>query len=57
MPRLPKPRERRNITLRADLHKWIEKQIGKGQFQNFSHAVDVALEKLRDSEKKENHRG
>jgi len=51
MPKLPKPRKKRDVTLRLDLYQWIEEQIGKGEFQNFSHAVDVALERLRGSEK------
>lgn len=48
---LPKPRKKRTIALRVDLNQWIEEQIGKKKFQNFSHAIEVALEKLRDSEK------
>lgn len=31
----------------VDKHQWIEEQIGKGKFGNFSHVVEVALEKLR----------
>jgi Arc/MetJ-type ribon-helix-helix transcriptional regulator len=31
----------------------IEEQIEKGKFWNFSYAVEVALEKLRDARKKE----
>jgi Arc/MetJ-type ribon-helix-helix transcriptional regulator len=49
--KLPKPRKKRDITLRLDLYEWIEEQIRKKRFQNFSHAVDVALESLRDSDK------
>jgi Arc/MetJ-type ribon-helix-helix transcriptional regulator len=51
MPRLPKPRKKRDITLRLDLYQWIEQQIEKGKFQNYSHAVEIALEMLRGSEK------
>jgi len=53
MPELPKPRKKRTIALRLDLNQWIEEQIGKGEFQNFSHAIEIALEKLRDSGKEE----
>jgi Arc/MetJ-type ribon-helix-helix transcriptional regulator len=49
--RLPKPRKKRSIRIRLDLGEWVEEQIEKGRFQSFSHAVDVAVEKLRDSEK------
>lgn len=37
--------------LLLDLHLWIESQIRKGKFGNFSHAVEIALETLRDSER------
>jgi len=51
MPKLGKPRKKRSIAIRLDLHQWIENQIRKGKFGNFSHAVEIALEKLRNSEK------
>jgi Arc/MetJ-type ribon-helix-helix transcriptional regulator len=51
--KLPKPRKKRDITLRLDLYQWIEEQIRKGKLKNFSQAVDVALEKLKDTEKNE----
>jgi len=37
--------------VRLDLYQWVEEQMGKGRFWSFSHAVDVGLMKLRDSEK------
>jgi Arc/MetJ-type ribon-helix-helix transcriptional regulator len=49
LPKLPKPRKKKDITLRPDLYKWIEEQIQKKRFQNFSHAIDIALEKLKDA--------
>ena len=52
--RLGKPRKKRTIYIKPELHQWIEEQIRKGKFGNFSHAVQIALEKLRDSEKEEN---
>lgn len=51
MPKLGKPRKKRSIRIQLDLYQWIEKQIGKGKFGNFSHAVEIALEKLKDTEK------
>lgn len=53
MPKLSKPREKRTIYIKPELHEWIEEQIKKSKFWNFSHAVEIALEKLRDSEKEE----
>jgi Arc/MetJ-type ribon-helix-helix transcriptional regulator len=53
MPKLGKPRKKRGIRIRLDLQQWVMEQVKKKKFQNFSHAVDVALEKLRDSEKEE----
>jgi Arc/MetJ-type ribon-helix-helix transcriptional regulator len=49
--KLPKPRKKQTIYIKPELHQWIEEQIGKGKFWNFSHAIEEALEKLRDSEK------
>lgn len=53
MPKLGKPRKKRTIYIKLDLHQWIEEQIKKGKFSNVSHAVDVALEKLRDAKKED----
>jgi Arc/MetJ-type ribon-helix-helix transcriptional regulator len=49
MPKLGKPRKKRTIYIKPELHQWIEDQIGKDKFGNFSHAVEIALEKLRDA--------
>jgi len=51
MPKLSKPRKKRSIRIRLDLYQWIEEQIERRRFRNFSHTVEIALEKLRDSEK------
>jgi Arc/MetJ-type ribon-helix-helix transcriptional regulator len=45
----PKPRKKRSIRIRTDPYQWVEERIKKGKFQSFSHAIDLALEKLRDS--------
>lgn len=49
MPRLPKPRKKKDVTVRLDLQQWVMEQVKKKKFQNFSHAVEIALEKLRDA--------
>jgi hypothetical protein len=54
LPRLTKPRKRKDITVRLDLYQWVEQQIEKGKFWNFSHAIEIALEKLRDAQKEGN---
>jgi len=36
--------------IRNDLYGWIKEQVKKGVFWNHSHAVEVALIKLRDTE-------
>jgi Arc/MetJ-type ribon-helix-helix transcriptional regulator len=51
MPKLGKPRKKRSIAVSFDLCQRVEEQIGKSKFGNFSHAVEIALEELRDSEK------
>lgn len=48
-----KPRKKKTVYIKPELYQWVEKQVKKGKFQKFSHAVDVALERLRDSEKEE----
>lgn len=53
MPKLTKPRKRKDVTIRLDLYQWVEEQIAKGKFWNFSHAIEKALERLRDAEKEE----
>lgn len=56
MPKLRKPRKKRTVRIKLDLQQWVEEQIKKGEFQNLSHVIDVALEKLRDSQKEERNR-
>jgi Arc/MetJ-type ribon-helix-helix transcriptional regulator len=54
MSELGEPRKRRRIKIRVDLHEWIDEQVQNGKFQNFSHAIETALEKLRDTETQTN---
>jgi Arc/MetJ-type ribon-helix-helix transcriptional regulator len=51
MPELDKSRKKRSIAIRLDLCQWVEEQIGKGRFHNVSHAVEIAIDGLRESEK------
>jgi hypothetical protein len=37
--------------VRLDLYKWILEQVKERRFWNFSHAVEVALIRLRELEK------
>ena len=51
LPTLTKPRKRKDVTIRLDLYQWVEEEIRNGKFWNFSHAIEIALEKLKDAEK------
>lgn len=42
---------KRSVTIRPGLYRWVQEQIGKGKFQNFSHVVEISVEKLRNSER------
>jgi len=53
MPKLTRPRKERSVMIRIDLYKWIEQQVKERRFWNFSHTVEVALIKLRESEKED----
>jgi Arc/MetJ-type ribon-helix-helix transcriptional regulator len=46
-------RKKRTIYIKPEFHEWVEEQIEKNRFRSFSHAVEVALQKLRDSEKEQ----
>jgi Arc/MetJ-type ribon-helix-helix transcriptional regulator len=39
------------VKIRTDLLEWMHQQIEKKTYWNASHAVEVALLKLRESEK------
>jgi len=43
-------RKRKNITLPNEIYDWIQHQIDKGRFYNFSHACEIALKKLKEQE-------
>ena len=51
MPELDKSRKKRSVAIRLDLCQWVEEQIGKGRFHNISHAVEIAVDELKESEK------
>jgi len=40
-----------SVALDKDLLAWIDTQVEKKRFANRSHAVEYALQKLRDDEK------
>jgi Arc/MetJ-type ribon-helix-helix transcriptional regulator len=48
---LLKPRKRKAVTIDKKLLEWVEEQVEEGKFKNFNQAVDLALERLRGSEK------
>jgi Arc/MetJ-type ribon-helix-helix transcriptional regulator len=50
MSRLPKPRKKKTVSVDKALLEWVGIQVAKGKFKNYSHAVEIALEKLRGSE-------
>jgi Arc/MetJ-type ribon-helix-helix transcriptional regulator len=51
MPKLSEPRKKKTVYIIPELCQWIQEHIEKGEFWNFSHAIEVALRRLRDSEK------
>lgn len=44
-----------SITLDKDLLEWIDKLIEKKRFASRTHAIEYALQRLREQEKKELH--
>jgi Arc/MetJ-type ribon-helix-helix transcriptional regulator len=38
-------------TIREDIEKWIQEQVGTGRFRNRSHAIEYALLELMKKEK------
>lgn len=47
------PKIRVYVTMREDLVKWVDQQVEKLRFANRSHALEYAISKLIESEKKE----
>jgi len=47
------PRIRVFATIREDVLKWVDQQVDRTRFRNRSHAIEYALIKLMESEKKE----
>lgn len=50
---LEMPRIRVFATIREDVEAWIQKEVESGRFRNRSHAIEYALLKLMEQEKKE----
>lgn len=47
------PRIRVFATIREDVLRWVDQQVDRTRFRNRSHAIEYALIKLMESEKKE----
>jgi Arc/MetJ-type ribon-helix-helix transcriptional regulator len=47
------PRIRVFATIREDVLRWVDQQVDRARFRNRSHAIEYALIKLMESEKKE----
>ena len=47
------PKIRVYATIREDFVKWIDEQVKKLRFANRSHAIEYALAKLIETERKE----
>jgi Arc/MetJ-type ribon-helix-helix transcriptional regulator len=47
------PRIRVFATIREDVLKWVDQQVDRARFRNRSHAIEYALIRLMESEKKE----
>jgi Arc/MetJ-type ribon-helix-helix transcriptional regulator len=46
-------KQRLQVTIREDLVRWIDQGVEKLKFANRSHAIEFALLKLKETEKKE----
>jgi len=46
------PRIRVFCTIREDVLKWVDRQVEKARFRNRSHAIEYALIKLMEEDKK-----
>lgn len=44
-------KQRLQVTVRDDIVKWMDQQIGKLRFANRSHAIEYALLQLMENEK------
>lgn len=44
------PRIRVFATVREDVLKWVDQQVGRVRFRNRSHAIEYALIKLMEAE-------
>ena len=45
------PKRKLSITMISELFDWMEGEIKKGEYANYSHAIEYAMRKLRDSKK------
>jgi Arc/MetJ-type ribon-helix-helix transcriptional regulator len=47
------PKIRLQVTVREDLVKYIDEQVGKLRFANRSHAIEYALTQLKEKDRQE----
>ena len=46
------PKRKLSITMISDLFDWMEGEIKKGEYANYSHAIEYAMRKLRETREK-----
>lgn len=46
------PKRKLSITMQLDLFDWMEDEIQKGEYANYSHAIEYAMRKLREVKEK-----
>lgn len=47
------PKRKLSITMQSELFGWMESEIKKGEYANYSHAIEYAMRKLRETKKKD----
>lgn len=47
------PKRKLSITMLSELFDWMEGEISKGEYANYSHAIEYAMRKLRESKKED----
>lgn len=43
------PKRKLSITMQSDLFEWMEGEIKNGEYANYSHAIEYAMRKLRET--------
>ena len=47
------PKRKLSITMLTELFDWMEGEIKKGEYANYSHAIEDGMRKLRDVKNKD----